>query len=417
MTDTLYQTTVTDPVELEDRKLAKKITDAIQQPKRGSATDDKPGGYLPALSIPGFGDEYDDCGDEIPHFCTDCGHSFTVGRTCKRSECPRCAPAWVVDRATSVVGKVDAAARMMSTDLDTAVFKHHVVFSPPPTWYLQARDPLDRTFNVIKQILEAIGAEGVICYHPWSGSDEHDDDRGKWKQRLFSGRDWDGDVREELKPRGHFHAIVAAPFVPGGDVTKMVHAATDWVIHRVAKRDGSGRSLSDLEDVARATTYSLSHTGIANTETSKNNQAQYRYVGARINRAEVRKQHEQAANRAVREVVPKTLGIPAHSVRCGREVGAAAGAIGTGPGVQSEWDDFDAGAGDGDDCEHSASSTSTDSDGETEEIPTAACAGEIRPVDDAKEYLNDPEWVARAAAADELQSTWEDWIREGGWKT
>jgi len=35
-------------------------------------------GYLPPLDLSGFGEEYDDCGDDIVHFCTDCGSTFPL---------------------------------------------------------------------------------------------------------------------------------------------------------------------------------------------------------------------------------------------------------------------------------------------------------------------------------------------------
>lgn len=151
----------------------------------------------------------------------------------------------------------------MSSELDTAVFKHHIVMSPPMDWFLEAEDPLERTKQVSKEIMDVLNLQGAIIYHSHADDNEdaRGDDRGAWKKRVGPDTEWD-DVRQEFIPRGHFHVIGCSPFVPGAGVTERVEAETGWVIERVTKRDGSGRSLSDLTDVARAVTYSLSYVGI-----------------------------------------------------------------------------------------------------------------------------------------------------------
>ena len=364
---------------------------------------------LPTLDLPGFGEAYDECGDPIPHFCEDCGSVQPVGRTCKRSECPRCAPAWALDRAPGLVGRLDATARMMSSARDEAVYKHHVVFSPPPGWATESDDPLDETFHTIRDLLELMDAEGVVAYHPWAGDQDGTDDMGAWKDRLFSGRDWE-DVQSELQPRGHFHAVVASPFIAGGRITAAVNEMTDWVIHRVEKRDGSGRSLSDLNDVARAVTYTLSHTGI-DTRGDGHNQAAYRTYGATWHDADVLDDSERLADAAVREVAPRLLGLPTNEVSCGsdvREARAGASTI---------------------DHRRTFASMSTSSSGEAPEPdgdpssmpdqPTDAtvggdadrerCSGRLRHIDEADGYLDDDDWRERAPFASELRQTLAEW--------
>lgn len=88
-----------DRGELEEQQ-AEEIVDAIERARPGY-TVDVPAhaeprrdrwSALPNGILPGFGEEYDDCGDDYPHFCEDCGHPEMLGRTCYRFSCPRCAP-------------------------------------------------------------------------------------------------------------------------------------------------------------------------------------------------------------------------------------------------------------------------------------------------------------------------------------
>jgi hypothetical protein len=231
-------------------------------------------GMLPELDLPGFGKPYtgDDgqisCGAGIPHVCEGCGHTTEIGRTCRRSTCPRCAPAWAMELAKGHVGRLHEAAKMMSSrEGNRAVYKHHAVVSPPRGLFVDADDPLNAAFHAVRDFLDAIGAEGFVYYHPFSGSDDHQDNRGEWKQRLFQDRDWEGDIRDELEMRPHFHVVCVTPHFPDGDVTAGIHDRTDWVLHRITQRNGSPVSLGDLEDVARAVTYALSHAGIDTRET------------------------------------------------------------------------------------------------------------------------------------------------------
>jgi hypothetical protein len=301
-----------------------------------------------------------------------------------------------------VVGKLDATARMMASARDEPVYKHHVVFSPPDDWFLEADDVLDRTFDVIKELLKIMDAEGAIFYHPWAGADGVGDDRGEWKKRLFNDRDWD-DVREELKPRGHFHAVVCSPHIPGGETISEVNARTDWVIKRIVKRDDSGRSLADLEDVARAVTYSMSHTGIT-TEGDGNNQAEYRYFGSTLHRATVYDDIQEAADQAVRQVAPKTLGIPSKAVRCEREVSPDARKDSSVDVLQEVLEEGDGGS--------EPTADTVEEEGEEELVP---CSGKVYDIEKAPDFLNDPEWIASASKAEQLRREWEKWEAGDGW--
>lgn len=399
---------------------ARALIEAIERPKKSTFEERGLDGYLPKLDLPGFGEKGDTCGEDIPHFCDCCGDTFDIGRTCATSRCPRCAPAWVMRRAGSSkensggsvegeqsketpghVAKIDALARKMSSDRGGASIKtHHLVFSPPmDSWFLSAEDPLDRTFKVIRELLQVFDAEGFVYFHPWAGDNEdHDgDDRGEWKKRLFSGRDWEGDVKDELIPRGHFHAIVCSEWIEGGESIAQMNEATDWIIKRVAKRDGSGRSLDGLEDIARAATYCLSHTGIR--EQSGNHYAQFRQYGSTLSNLTYCPRKDEA-DAKVREVAPDTLGIEKRSVRCLRRVAPdeAADTHSPTPEIESDGD---------------AAADTTDPD--PEEVELVPCDGKVRPIDDAPDFLSRPEWRAKARDADKLQSTWEDWNAGDGW--
>jgi hypothetical protein len=357
---------------------------------------------LPALGLPGFGEEREDCGVEIPHCCSDCGHPIAVGRTCAQSRCPRCAPAWVTRRAPNAVSRVTEAARMISANLGgQSVPCHHVVVSPPEDWLIDVEadgvdDPLDETFHVVRDILDGFDAEGLVAYHPWSGNDDLEDDRGEWKNRLFAGREWD-DVREELKKRPHFHCIVAAPFIPGQQVTAAIYEATGWVVHRVT-RNGSAVSLGDIHNVARATTYSLSHVGIDCR--GEQNRAQYRLYGSHVHKADCRSIDE--ARRAVHDVAPETLGVGKLDVECRSKVPADPD-----DEYQQELVDEDGSA------ESSESSEPTaESDGLT------TCRGSLVDIEEAKELLNDEDWRAQAPPenVEQLERIREKWDELGGWR-
>jgi len=243
--------------------------------------------------------------------------------------------------------------------------------------------------------------QGVIFYHPWSGdnADSHEDDQGEWKKRVFSERDFEGDVRDELIPRGHFHVVGASPWIPGGKVTEKVYQETGWIIERHAKRDGSGISLDSMQDIASAVTYCLSHTGI-DTRGEGHNYAAIRKKGVEYQEVDVRQRDMVAADDAVRTVAPRTLGIASNRVKCFEEVA---------PEDASEHDSATSLLADDEDGEGSTSSTDEDLD-EPEMVP---CDGHVHPIDAAPRYLENPDWRADAPRSDDLQTTWEYWQAEG----
>lgn len=363
--------------------------------------------YKPAkMMLPGFGDRYDGsegqipCGANIPHLCESCGGRIDVGRTCARSECPRCAAAWVLKRSPKNVARICEAARMKSAAMGPGhpCFKHHGGLMPPDELLLDSPNPLEVTIQFVHDFMDIIDMDGVIMYHPFSGDNPgHEDDRGKWKERMFAGRSWE-DVRSELKYRPHFHIIGACPWFPGQDVTSKIYEETGWLIRRFTERNGSPVSLGDMSDVARAFTYALSHTGIDTS--GERNRVQMRRHGSAFHNADLRSLEK--AKQAVHYVAPQTLGIPSMEMECQNEV----------------LDDED------DETDHlSADDLEDDGDGPEETTSettdsTKTCRGEIVTIDEADRLLDDEEWrrTIHQDTLEKAEETRKEWEDAGGWR-
>lgn len=358
------------------------------------ASEDTFGNELPELELPGFGEAYDDCGDEIPRFCADCGATHTVGRTCYRSRCPRCGMAWTRNQGTAITAKLEATRRLKESKRPGwGGWKfHHLVLSPPEGFATFSHESLDRTFDLLKEVLDELGAaQGVIFYHPYRGADG--DDRGEWKQRLFSEMDFD-EVLDELEHSPHFHVVVVSKHIDGGHVTRAIEEETGWLVERITKGD-SNVSIYDKYDLARVVTYCLSHTGLEEMDDGSH-RAAYRYFGRTANLAAT-DEIEAEMDAAVRSVVPRTIGLEWSSLACledrdGREPQS--------PLVASTAAAFSAGGGDG-----------FPADAE-DEAPDGVCAGRLLEIKKAPRFLEDEEWVENAPYSDDLRETWEEWRDE-----
>lgn len=246
--------------------------DRLRMRDRLEGTTEEP--ILPGFGPNGFGKTArDDCGDAHPFICDDCGHRVDFGRTCSQSVCSRCGVAWCRDLAIKKVAKVRRLRKEkhQHTPENEHQKLHHLILSPPLTWYLNlAKQGYDLskvqeiTKDIVKEILEELRGQGVVARHSFRG--EHDDgsiasesdDRGEWKERLNSDRDWFGDVRDELAYKPHYHSIVVSDWI--GVDTEAIEEATGWVIHRI--QDDDGVSLESDGAMARALTYCLSHADI-----------------------------------------------------------------------------------------------------------------------------------------------------------
>lgn len=366
------------------------------------AREDTFGHSLPESDLPGFGEAYGDCGEDIPRFCADCGATHTVGRTCYRSTCPRCGAAWTRRQATAVASKLEATRRYLESSETRSGWSgykfHHITLSPPEGFQTFTNEALDRTFEILKEVLDELGVRtGAIFYHPYRGGEGTD--LGAWKDRLFSGRSW-SDVREELEHSPHFHAVAVAKHVDGGYVTKAIEEQTGWVVERITKTEESNVSIYDKFDLSRVTSYCLSHTGLYETDSGRT-RAAYRYFGRAAN-LPAADHIEAEMDAAMRSVTPRTLDLEWSSLACtkGREDREAQSWLVADP-------------------EEAASGTPATATGESEgEVegeppgpspPADKCSGRLLHLSRAPEFLEDGEWCESAPRSEELQETWEEW--------
>lgn len=296
---------------------------------------------LPEMQLPGFGGErYDDCGDELIHGCADCGHTVPVGRTCATSTCTRCASTWCRERATDWTARLKQLKGLRYGITGDDQHFHHLTVSPPDMWAVDAteKDPREAGREVVRTIMDELGIEGVAIYHPFRGADEDPaddqphpeelykygtddpatgDDRGAWKGRVLQGRDWD-DVRDELEFSPHWHIVCVGGFVRGGQLTKAVEDATDWVIHRITPEDDDKKySISGERALARVLAYVYSHAGIRETSNG-HHRVESLYTGEHLTQPsfEVADDVQERADELVRDEAWRVLGIPSAKMTC-----------------------------------------------------------------------------------------------------
>lgn len=259
----------------------------------GSITFDR---EAPLLS--GFGEQgkarhaRSDCGEDHPWLCDSCGAPITIGRTCTQSVCSRCAPAWCRDRAIQKTAKLRTFRKEKhwnTPDLEHQK-THHGIISPSLGWYhalaragLTLEEAQDLTKNIVKEILDEMRIQGALIRHSYRG--KHDDgtladdqdDIGEWRKRVYAGRDWYGDVRDELAWKPHYHIVGVGDCFPTEGFSDRLEAATGWVTHRIVGEDG--KSLPTDGAMATATTYCFSHADIRIGEGDAPNQSQIWEVG------------------------------------------------------------------------------------------------------------------------------------------
>lgn len=294
---------------------------------------------LPEMELPGFGGvKYDDCGEDLPHACKCCGSVVAVGRTCDSNTCERCAASWCRRRAAKWAAKIMQLKGYRYGTTGEDQHYHHITISPPDFWTVKDDDTRKAARAIVRTIMDELGVEGVAVYHPYRGADEEkpseeshpvekyddehdrdDDDRDDWAPRLFEGRDWEGDVRDELKFDPHFHVVGVGGFARGGELTKAVEDATGWVIHRITPDDPSKTySIKDERGLARVLAYVHSHAGLRETEAgNKRVESTYASENLRNNENfEVAESTHDRAEQLVREEAWRVLGIPSATMTC-----------------------------------------------------------------------------------------------------
>jgi len=386
------------------------VIDTFRQLDAGKS--DRYDDELPELPLPGTGPRRDTCGDEMPRFCGDCGKVSFVGQTCNRSRCPRCWKAWDRRRATTVTSKLEALRRYRERSGEgwQGWKFHHLVLSPPPGYAMDRDDPLQSTFDVLKEVLDEIGVDtGYLFYHPYRGPE--DDDRGFWKNVLPSGEEIvaDNPLQEaavedpaelgtaelvdayDLQASPHFHAVVLSKYVDTEHVVGAVEEATGWTIHRITKGEDSDVSLYNDYDLARSVSYCLSHTGLGEDRVA------YRPFGEVANfAAKDRIQREMDA--CVRSVAVNTLGLPYDSQACVverekvqmKEIERPAEKVNLG-------------------AAHGSGGEPETVVEEVEETVEEKCDGRLLEIKAAPSRLDDREWMETAAYAHQLQETWREW--------
>lgn len=373
------------------------------------------------LILPGFGPEgegenaRDDCGETYPYFCAGCGDLKNFGRTCYSWTCSRCAQAGTIRASTRTVAKLLAMRAYYDAIREKPQRLHHVVVSPPDDWHPATEgDSWQAARKTVKRLLKAAGCPGWLAYHPLKG--RNGDDRGAWKERLFNGDRWE-DVAPDLVFKPHFHAVVVAHETPGGGVTRDIESETGWVLHRITK-EGSNVSLYGEYDLARAVTYSYSHT-VVDTAGDQDRSCSS-YFGEHVNDAVASEKAEERADAVVRAVATMTLGVPFNSLACSetravpveddpdadadahpylRVRSDRAAASAAQHHSSDPWDDF-------------AGASGPDVVEDDETPGQERCAGRMLPIHRAARYLSSTSWVEQADHVDDLRETHGRWAEK-----
>lgn len=287
---------------------------------------------LPESPLPGSGDRRDDCGDDFPGlYCRDCGEPAIVGRTCRRSRCPRCHKAWIFHQSKTIAAKTDGLRRLRYSRSEGRRHpkNHHVVVSLPSSIRFDSEDPFGRTTTLAKLLMGQVDADtGTAIYHPYRIATEyrgdvlgHSSGDGDltWKDvlPLIDAEGWDAVREEYLVFSPHFHVITVSDWIEGGAVTKRIEEKTGVVIERITPGDSS-TSIPDMEALASVTAYCLSHAALSHDEDTDRWQAAYRYFGEVAN-TEARANVTREVDRALRKVAPTVLGLEFPEPRCSED--------------------------------------------------------------------------------------------------
>lgn len=426
------------------------------------------GDALPKFRLPGSGARLNDCGDDMPGlFCPRCGGSLVVGRTCRRSVCPRCWESWDFQRAKTNAAMVEGVRRYRAASGESNAKYHHLTVSFRPSTRFDSTDPFGRGVEVAKLLLEEVGVyAGILIYHPWRIVEEyrgdvqgHESGSGDmtWAEVLTKigseAWSWEAAREEFLVYAPHFHVYANAPFVQGGAVTEMIEEKTGVVIHRITKGEDSSVSLYDVNDLVASMAYSLSHAGLSWDEDNEEFRATYRRFGETANFSPS-PSVEADVDAALREEAPEVLGVEFPKPRCDNEtvdVGEkesaeetesdqnAEGASSPRPGASrqrsrgvadaggwpkgsgSNWNSGNTGgyAVEGDDDLWTAtagvSPSWLDDPAETSAEHRSRCGAKLVPMWAAEEYLENDEWVESIGeeARAELETAYVEWQRVG----
>ncbi|MFW6046036.1 MAG: hypothetical protein ACOC8O_04185, partial [Natronomonas sp.] len=304
------------------------VIDAIERPRLCADGTREYKGMLPMLDLPSFGEPDDDCGNFIPpsmYVCPGCSTVHEKPHNCYRYDCPLHWAHAVRRRAAGsksgagVAPQLDALRRYLNAYRDKNQNFHHLVISLGRDRQIQAANPLERERETIREIMDAIGVQGLEAYHPWAGDgeDPDQDDMGEWKQRIGKNTEWD-DVREELEYRPHWHIIGVAHKVDFSDGEE-IYEETGAVWHRILNEDDNNVSIEDDDAMCRATTYTLSHAGIYETDGGQRRLAAW-MKGPDVNRITPLEKNKALIQAKVYTAAKDTLGIDPPNMECDNEI-------------------------------------------------------------------------------------------------
>lgn len=322
-----------DGLDPEERALLEDLVDAIERPRVEPDFDplDAPDWYrrstLPKGKVPGFGEIGEKCGDFTPeamYYCPGCGHVREFPHNCYQYDCPdhglyavRRRAAGTKD-ASGVVPKLGALRAVLdSRDEETHWVFHHFTISLGTDYFFRSDKPMERGFQLCRELMDVIDVQGLVALHPWRG--EGGDDRGFWKTILGEDLSWPG-AREQLEYAPHFHVVGVGPRggIPGGAVSRALEAETGVIIERFSP-ENSNVSVYDGEAMARAATYTLSHSMVY-TSTDKSRRLAARMKGPDVNEIEVYEKYKKEHQANVYAVAEDVLGIPPPDMECDQEL-------------------------------------------------------------------------------------------------
>lgn len=401
---------------------------------------------LPEGPVAGSGEELYDCGDDVPAlFCPECGEPTEVGRTCRRSRCPRCWQSWAFDRGTTLAAKVDALRRYWTANRSGTFYNHHLTVSFRESTRFNSEDALNRAFDAVKRLMGEINVSaGYAVYHSWRIREEyrgevngHDSGGGDmtWSDVLEKIESeswcWEAAREEFLVYAPHFHVIGVSEFAQTGAVTEQIEEETGVVIHRITKGDDSSVSLYDLNDLCSVSAYALSHACLSADESGETYRAAYRPFGEVANFTPT-PGVEAEVDGTMREVAPDVLGVRFEKPECDAERveedeieeggGAAVRALAAG-GESEEMGDATGPDRWGDSTGAAAFSQSATGDAwaatqgvepdfasEPPASITERCGARLRPTRAAPEYLGSLDW--RGSVGEETVGRLEEAFRE-----
>lgn len=219
-----------------------------------------------------------------------------------------------------------AKLHSLSKDMSGSVFKHHLTVSLRDSTRFNSKDPLNQGIEAIKPLISKVNVDtGFVVYHPYRIAPEYRGDvlghesgdgdmTGCHILKKVESEDWCWEaIRDEfLIYAPHFHVLCLSDFVDTTGVGD-IEDETGVVIYRITTRreDGKERSIANLEELCKATAYSLSHTAIAPESERQTHRAAVRSFGTVANFEAFENDTE-----AMREVAPKVLGIEFAKPKC-----------------------------------------------------------------------------------------------------